>query len=176
MVNSTDFFTLSGRTPTVIVTSVSSTTQTFHFRPFRTIVGIFVNISAHLTPTVVPRQASGPLTADPSASASFQDLAPHPRQGVVMSGQAIAVPVAEASAQAPSDYFDFEVRYNFEADPAIMSMKIPLSELQKLMLNPNGAIQISHAEITSTLYALSADPKAPLQDRSVAIELLKRRS
>jgi hypothetical protein len=77
---------------------------------------------------------------------------------------------------AADDYFDLEVRYNFEADPAVLSLKIPLPELQKLMSNKDGAIVISHQEIAETLHALSTDPKAPLQDRAVALELLKRRS
>lgn len=38
-VNSAGCFTLSGRTRTVIVTSVSSTTQTFHLRPLHSMVG-----------------------------------------------------------------------------------------------------------------------------------------
>src|SRR5580700_118848 len=43
-VNSTGVITLSGRTRTVIVTSVSSTTQTFHFRPLDSMVRLFVSI------------------------------------------------------------------------------------------------------------------------------------
>ena len=41
-VNSTGVIILSGRTRTVIVTSVSSTTQTFHFRPLDSMVRLFV--------------------------------------------------------------------------------------------------------------------------------------
>ena len=72
-----------------------------------------------------------------------------------------------------SDTFDFEVRYDFEADPAVLSLKVPLSTLQTLMADPADAIVIQHAEVAETLRALVDDPKAPLQDRSVAIELLK---
>jgi hypothetical protein len=72
--------------------------------------------------------------------------------------------------------FELEVKYNFESDPPIVSLKIPLSELQALMANPNGAIKISHQEFVETLSALSIDPVAPLHDRGVAIDLLKRSS
>jgi len=71
--------------------------------------------------------------------------------------------------------FEFEVKYDLESDPPIVSLKIPLSELQALMATPNGAIRISHHEFVETLTALSVDPGAPLHDRGVAIELLKRR-
>ena len=71
--------------------------------------------------------------------------------------------------------FECEVKYDFESDPPIVSLKVPLSELQALMANPSGAIKISHQEFVETLTALSADPAAPLSDRGVAIELLKRR-
>ena len=72
-----------------------------------------------------------------------------------------------------NNHFDFEVRYDFEADPAVLSLKVPLSTLQKLMADPTDAIVIQHAEVAETLRALVDDPKAPVQDRSVAIELLK---
>jgi hypothetical protein len=70
--------------------------------------------------------------------------------------------------------FVFEARFNCDADPAIISFKIPLSELQTLMGNKEGSISISHSEFVGTLAALSIDPKAPLHDRAVAIDLLKR--
>ena len=73
------------------------------------------------------------------------------------------------------NHFEFEVRYNFAEDPAILAIKIPLSELEDLISNETGGIVITHAEVAETLLALSADPKAPLKDRGVAIELLKRR-
>ncbi|MGB8800701.1 MAG: hypothetical protein WCC97_08440 [Candidatus Acidiferrales bacterium] len=73
-----------------------------------------------------------------------------------------------------NSHFDFEVRYNFEADPPIVAFKLPLSELQDLMLHKHGAITISHQEFVETLHALSVDPKAPIHDRGVAIDLLKR--
>ena len=72
-----------------------------------------------------------------------------------------------------NNHFDFEVRYNFEADPPIVSFKMPLNELQDLMAHKNGAITISHAEFAETLSALAADRAAPLHDRAIAIDLLK---
>lgn len=70
--------------------------------------------------------------------------------------------------------FVFEARFNFDADPAIISFKIPLAELQVLMANKEGAISISQAEFVNTLSALSVDIQAPLHDRAVALDLLKR--
>jgi hypothetical protein len=70
-------------------------------------------------------------------------------------------------------HFDLEVRYDFEADPGVLSLKVPLGTLQKLMADPTDGIVIHHAEVAETLRALVDDSKAPLQDRSVAIELLK---
>lgn len=57
-VNSTNSVTLSGRTRTVIVTSVSSMTQTLHLRPLRPIVGIVPDITriVHLNPWPVTRR------------------------------------------------------------------------------------------------------------------------
>ena len=79
----------------------------------------------------------------------------------------------EIDVSDTNNHFDFEVRYDFEADPAVLSLKVPLSTLQKLMADPTDAIVIQHAEVAETLRALVDDPKAPVQDRSVAIELLK---